>query len=96
MHVEDAGVAAFITEAHAADGDNRGVFRGGAELHVLLSAHAVSLAGQVAQQGLVLDIQPAHLPQGLTSIPRDTAGQIEGLLHWSHQTLRSRYPAWNI
>lgn len=93
MHVKDAGVAAFITEAHAADGDYRGVFRGGEELHMLLSAHTVSLAGQVAEQGLVLDIQPAHLPQRLTSIPRDTAGQIEGLLHRSYQTLWSCYPA---
>lgn len=56
MHIKDAGVASFVTEAHPADGDGRGVLWGGGELHVLLSAHAVFLSGLVGQQGLVLDI----------------------------------------
>lgn len=73
MHVKDAGVAALVAEAHPADGDSRGVFWGGSELHMLLSTRAVSLARLVAQQGLVLDIQPTHLPQRLTSVPRNTA-----------------------
>lgn len=60
---------------------------------MLLSAHALSVAGLVGQQGLVFDIQPAHLPQKLTSFPRDTASEREGLLHGSFQTLRRRYPA---
>lgn len=96
MHVKDAGIAAFITEAHPADGDSRGVFRGRGELHILLSTHTVSVARLVAQQGLVLGIQPTHLPQRLPSFPRNTASQSEGLLHWSFQTLGCCYPAWNI
>ncbi len=96
MHVKDAGVAALVTEAHPADGDGRGVFWGGGELHMLLPTHAVSLSGLVGQQGLVLDVQPTHLPQRLTSFPRNTASQSEGLLHWSFQALWCCYPAWNI
>lgn len=74
VHVKDAGVATFITEAYPADGYGGGVFWGRGKLHVLLSAHAVFLARLVAQQGLVLGIQPMHPPQGLTSIPGKTAG----------------------
>lgn len=96
MHVKDAGVAAFVTEAHPADDDSRGVFWGGCELNMLLSAHTVSLAGLVGQQCLVLDINPSHLPQRLTSIPRNSASQSEGLVHWSFQTLWCRYLAWNM
>lgn len=73
MHIEDADVAAFVAEAHPANGDSRGVFEGGGKLNMLLSTHTVSLARLVAQQGLVLDIQPTHLPQRLTSVPRNTA-----------------------
>lgn len=73
MNVKDAGVAAFITEAHPADGYGGGVFWRGGKLHVLLSTNAVSLARLVAQQGLVLDIKPMHPPHRLTSIPGNTA-----------------------
>lgn len=73
VNVEDAGVAAFITEAHPADDHGGGVFWGRGKLHVLLSTHAVFFARLVAQQGLVLDIQPVHPPQRLTSIPWNTA-----------------------
>lgn len=73
MHVKDAGVAAFISEAHPADGDSWSVFGGGGKLHMLLSTHTVSLAMQVAQKCLVLDIQPTHLPQSLTSVPQHVA-----------------------
>lgn len=62
VHVKNACVAALISEAHPLDGDSWGVFRGRGKLHMLLPAHAVSLAGLVTQQGLVLDIQPTHLP----------------------------------
>lgn len=69
VHVKDAGIAAFVAEAHPADDDSRGVLGGGGELHMLLSTHAVPVARLVSQQSLVLDIQPAHLPQGFTAVP---------------------------
>lgn len=72
VNVKDAGVAAFVTEAHPADAYGGGVFWGGGKLHVLLSTNAVSLARLVAQQALVLDIKPTHPPQRLTTIPRNT------------------------
>lgn len=93
VHVKNARVAALISEAHPLDGDSRGVFRRWGKLHMLLPTHAVSLAWLVSQQGLVLDIQPAHLPQCLPSVPRNTASQSKGLLHRSFKLLGGRYSA---
>lgn len=93
VQLKDAGVAAFVAEAHPVQGDGRGVLGRRGQLYVLLSAHAVSVARLVAQQGLVLHIQPADLPQRFTSFPGEGAGQSEGLLHWSLQVLWCCYPA---
>lgn len=92
MHVKDAGITALVTETHPADGDRRCVFGGGSKLHMLLSTHTVSLARLVAQQGLVLDIQPTYLPQRLTSVPRNTACKSKGLLHWCFHPCWCCYP----
>lgn len=93
MHIKDAGVAAFVAKAHPLDSDNRCVLRGDSELHMLLSAHAVSVARLVSQESLVLHIQPTNLPQGFTSFPHYNAGQSEGLPHLSFQMLWCGYSA---
>lgn len=57
VQVKYASVAAFITEAHPANDDRRGVLRRRrGEFHMLLSAHTLPVARLVGQQGLVLDI----------------------------------------
>lgn len=94
--IKYAGVAAFVPEAHPADGDGWGVLRGGrGKLHVLLSTDTVLVARLVAQQGLILDVQPAHLLDRFTSVPGDGAGQGERLVRWSFQNRWRCYSAWN-
>lgn len=90
VHIKDAAVAALIIKLHPLDGDVAGIAMRGRELNAgLLMADPDRHALFVRQEGLVVPVEPAHLPDAVACCRGDVTAEQDGATRLRAQTGRS-------